>query len=62
MEEKYLVVGDYPANKQDLSFRIDVKVLAITDTVAGAEQKAKKFNGQGFTDIQIWLGHKIPRR
>jgi hypothetical protein len=51
---RFAVIGEYPVDYQDESFRSDVKVLSITDTMEQAQTERERLEREEFILLQIW--------
>ena len=52
---KYAIIGDYPPEHQDESFRADVKILKIGESsLETVQESLKEFEDKGYQYLQIW--------
>lgn len=58
-KETFMVVGEYPTEYQDDSFRCDIKVLHYCDTIEEANQAMKNFEREGYEMLSIYRATKV---
>jgi len=58
-EKTFMVVGEYPDEYQDDSFRSDVKVLDFCDTLKEAHKMMKKYEKEGYELLNIYEAVKV---